>query len=378
MAGIYIHIPLCRSRCVYCDFYSSTFDGNRSELVEAICAELTERRNYLRGATVKTLYFGGGTPSLLRPDELSEIFSAVGANYPCAFEEVTLEANPDDLSDDFLTSLKRFPINRLSIGIQSFHDDDLTLLNRRHTAEEAKAAVRRCQSHGFTNISIDLIYGLPNQTLSAWEDNLCQAIELDVPHISAYHLTYEEGTKIYRMLQKGEVREVDEELSVEMFHLLRSMLQEAGIQQYEISNFARPGYHARHNSSYWDGTPYLGAGPAAHSFDGKDRRWNISNTRRYIEAIRSGEPYYELEVLDETSSYNDYVITSLRTIAGMDLDVLAERFGEPYYSYCLRQVRPFVGDGVAVVEENHVRLTEKGLFLSDAVMEELMMVENPE
>lgn len=378
MAGIYIHIPLCRSRCVYCDFYSSTFDGNRSELVEAICAELTERRNYLRGATVKTLYFGGGTPSLLRPDELSEIFSAVEANYPCAFEEVTLEANPDDLSDDFLTSLKRFPINRLSIGIQSFHDDDLTLLNRRHTAEEAKAAVRRCQSHGFTNISIDLIYGLPNQTLSAWEDNLRQAIELDVPHISAYHLTYEEGTKIYRMLQKGEVREVDEELSVEMFHLLRSMLQEAGIQQYEISNFARPGYHARHNSSYWDGTPYLGAGPSAHSFDGKDRRWNISNTRRYIEAIRSGEPYYELEVLDETSSYNDYVITSLRTIAGMDLDVLAERFGEPYYSYCLRQVRPFVGDGVAVVEENHVRLTEKGLFLSDAVMEELMMVENPE
>ena len=156
------------------------------------------------------------------------------------------------------------------------------------------------------------------------------------------------------------------------------MLQEAGIQQYEISNFACPGYHARHNSSYWDGTPYLGAGPAAHSFDGKDRRWNISNTRRYIEAIRSGEPYYELEVLDETSSYNDYVITSLRTIAGMDLDVLAERFGEPYYSYCLRQVRPFVGDGVAVVEENHVRLTEKGLFLSDAVMEELMMVDNPE
>ncbi|MBR5696368.1 MAG: radical SAM family heme chaperone HemW [Paludibacteraceae bacterium] len=378
MAGIYIHIPLCRSRCVYCDFYSSTFDGNRSELVEAICAELTERRDYLRGATVKTLYFGGGTPSLLRPDELSKIFSAVEANYPCAFEEVTLEANPDDLSDDFLTSLKRFPINRLSIGIQSFHDDDLTLLNRRHTAEEAKAAVRRCQSHGFPNISIDLIYGLPNQTLSAWEDNLRQAIELDVPHISAYHLTYEEGTKIYRMLQKGEVREVDEELSVEMFHLLRSMLQEAGIQQYEISNFARPGYHARHNSSYWDGTPYLGAGPAAHSFDGKDRRWNISNTRRYIEAIRTGEPYYEMEVLDETSSYNDYVITSLRTIAGMDLDVLAERFGEPYYSYCLRQVRPFVGDGVAVVEENHVRLTEKGLFLSDAVMEELMMVENPE
>ena len=378
MAGIYIHIPLCRSRCVYCDFYSSTFDGNRSELVDAICAELVQRRDYLREATVKTLYFGGGTPSLLRPDELSEIFSAVEANYPCSFEEVTLEANPDDLSDDFLTSLKRFPINRLSIGIQSFHDDDLTLLNRRHTAEEAKAAVRRCQSHGLTNISIDLIYGLPNQTLSAWEDNLRQAIELDVPHISAYHLTYEEGTKIYRMLQKGEVREVDEELSVEMFHLLRSMLQEAGIQQYEISNFARPGYHARHNSSYWDGTPYLGAGPAAHSFDGKDRRWNISNTRRYIEAIRSGEPYYELEVLDETSSYNDYVITSLRTIAGMDLDVLAERFGEPYYSYCLRQVRPFVGDGVAVVEENHVRLTEKGLFLSDAVMEELMMVENPE
>ena len=374
MAGIYIHIPLCRSRCVYCDFYSSTFDGNRSELVDAICTELVQRRDYLRETTVKTLYFGGGTPSLLRPDELSKIFSAVEANYPCAFEEVTLEANPDDLPDDFLTSLKRFPINRLSIGIQSFHDDDLTLLNRRHTAEEAKAAVRRCQSHGFPNISIDLIYGLPNQTLSAWEDNLHQAIELDVPHISAYHLTYEEGTKIYRMLQKGEVREVDEELSVGMFHLLRSKLQEAGIQQYEISNFARPGCHARHNSSYWDGTPYLGAGPAAHSFDGKDRRWNISNTRRYIEAIRSGEAYYELEVLDETSSYNDYVITSLRTIAGMDLKHLSERFGEPYVSYCMRQALPFIDRGVLCRTSDRLFLTEQGLFVSDAVMEEMMMV----
>lgn len=374
MAGIYIHIPLCKNRCVYCDFYSSTYDGNRSELVSSICRELRERKDYLHGETVKTLYFGGGTPSLLRVDELSAIFATVFENYPCDFEEVTLEANPDDLCESFVRSLRALPVNRLSLGIQSFHDGDLRLLNRRHTAEEAKRAVRLCQSAGFSNMSIDLIYGLPNQTLEAWQDNIEQAIALDVPHVSAYHLTYEEGTKIYRMLQKGEVREADEDLSVEMFHTLRRQLNGAGISQYEISNFAKPGMHARHNSSYWDGTPYLGAGPSAHSFDGKDRRWNIADTRRYIAAIPMGEIYYENEILDTASSYNDFVITSLRTIAGMSLEKLRGRFGEPYASYCLEQTKPFVGDGSAVVEEDHIRLTEKGLFLSDEIMEALMWV----
>lgn len=374
MAGIYIHIPLCKNRCVYCDFYSSTYDGNRSELVSSICRELRERRDYLHGETVKTLYFGGGTPSLLHVDELSEIFATVAANYPCDFDEVTLEANPDDLDETFVQSLRSLPVNRLSLGIQSFHDDDLRLLNRRHTAEEAKRAVRLCQSAGFLNMSIDLIYGLPNQTLEAWRDNIEQAIALDVPHISAYHLTYEEGTKIYRMLQRGEVREADEDLSVEMFRTLRRQLNDAGILQYEISNFAKPGMHARHNSSYWDGTPYLGVGPSAHSFDGKDRRWNIADTRRYIAAVQGGKTYYETEILDIASSYNDFVITSLRTIAGMSLKTLSERFGEPYTSYCIEQTKPFVGDGSAVVEEDHIRLTEKGLFLSDEIMEALMWV----
>lgn len=374
MAGIYIHIPLCKNRCVYCDFYSSTYDGNRSRLVDSICRELHERKGYLRGETVRTLYFGGGTPSLLHVDELAKIFSAVAENYPCEFDEVTLEANPDDLGETFVQSLRSLPINRLSLGVQSFHDDDLKLLNRRHTAEEAKQAVRRCRAAGFANLSIDLIYGLPNQTLEAWRDNIEQAIALDVPHISAYHLTYEEGTKIYRMLKKGEVREADEDLSVEMFHALRRRLNEAGILQYEISNFAKPGMHAKHNSSYWNGTPYLGVGPSAHSFDGKDRRWNIADTRRYIAAIQKGEPYSETEILDEASSYNDFVITSLRTVVGMNLEKLSERFGEPYASYCLEHVKPFVDDGSAVIEADHIRLTEKGFFLSDEIMEALIWV----
>lgn len=374
MAGIYIHIPLCKNRCVYCDFYSSTYDGNRAELVQAICRELVERKDYLQGEVVKTLYLGGGTPSLLRIEELSDIFKTVAEHYVCEFEEVTLEANPDDLSEDYLQTLRILPINRLSIGIQSFHDDDLRLLNRRHTAVEAKEAVKRCQQAGFTNMSIDLIYALPNQTLAAWKEIIEEAIALDVPHISAYHLTYEEGTKIYRMLQRGEVKEADEDLSVEMFRTLRHRLNEAGIEQYEISNFAKSGMRAKHNSSYWNGTPYLGVGPSAHSFDGKDRRWNIADTRRYLQYMKAGEPYYEIEKLDVSSSYNDYVITSLRTIDGMDLNRLSERFGEPYYSYCLEQVAPCVKAGEAIVEAGRLALTEKGLFLSDAIMERLMWV----
>lgn len=374
MAGIYIHIPLCKNRCVYCDFYSSTYDGNRTELVRALCQELVERKDYLRGETIRTLYLGGGTPSLLRIEELSQIFETVVNHYACDFEEVTLEANPDDLSEDYLRNLRYLPINRLSLGVQSFHDDDLRLLNRRHTAAEAKEAVRRCQQVGFPNMSIDLIYALPNQTMEAWIDNIEQAISLDVPHISAYHLTYEEGTKIYRMLQRGEVKEADEELSVEMFRTLRHRLNEAGIVQYEISNFAKPAMHAKHNSSYWDGTPYLGVGPSAHSFDGKNRRWNIADTRRYLQLMKAGEPYFEIEELDMASSYNDYVITSLRTIAGMDLKRLAERFGDPYYSYCLKQVEPYVKENQAIIKEDRLSLTEEGLFLSDAIMERLMWV----
>lgn len=375
MAGIYIHIPLCKNRCIYCDFYSSTYDGNREELVRALCDELVSRRDYLHGETIKTLYLGGGTPSLLRIEELKRIFETVAEHYPCDFEEVTLEANPDDLTDDFIQSLRQLPINRLSLGVQSFHDEDLRLLNRRHTAAEAKAAVKRCQAAGFTNLSIDLIYALPNQTMAAWEDNIEQAIALNVPHISAYHLTYEEGTKIYRMLQKGEVTEADEDLSVEMFRALRHRLGEAGIPQYEISNFAKPGLHAKHNSSYWDGTPYLGVGPSAHSFDGFNRRWNIADTRRYLQYMKEGKTYYEIEELDLASSYNDYVITSLRTIAGMDLKRLKERFGEPYASYCMEQIQPCIKDGEAFVHADRLALTEKGLFLSDAIMERLMWVE---
>lgn len=375
MAGIYVHIPICASRCYYCDFYSSTYRGNRESLVRSICEELKQRRDYLKGELVKTIYFGGGTPSQLTIEELRLLIDTILQNFPCEeVEEVTLEANPEDLFRTYLEELKSLGINRLSIGIQSFSDDDLRLINRRHTAKRALQAVEDAQSVGFANISIDLIYGLPHQSMEGWQRNVQQAIALGVPHVSAYSLTFEEHSMLTKMRDKGEIQEADEELSLSMFKYLRKELTSHGIFPYEISNFARVGYESKHNSSYWNYVPYLGVGPSAHSFDGDSRRWNVSNTREYIRLLAERKTYYEEESLDLETRYNEYVMTSLRKAEGVEMTRLISLFGESLADYFRKMARCYLDEGKMIEEKGFFRLSEEGIFISDFIIEDLLRV----
>lgn len=375
MAGLYVHIPFCESRCYYCDFYSSTFKGNREALLSAIQKELMDRKAYLKNEPVRTLYFGGGTPSQLTIEELDKLLQTIFRQYDCQIEELTLEANPEDLSRDYLTALKQLGVNRLSIGIQSFDDADLKRMNRRHTAQTAIDMVQLAQQVGFDNISIDLIYGLPDQTLEGWERNLQQAITLNVQHISAYSLTFEEGSLLTKMKARGEVKEVDEEVSLKMFQTLRKVLSAAGYLPYEISNFSRVGYESKHNSSYWNYVPYLGVGPSAHSFDGTSRRWNVANSRLYIQSLQEGNPYYEMETLDESTRYNEYVMTSLRKSVGIRKEMVRDLFGDSYYAYFRKMTEPFLSDGNLRENQDNIYLSENGIFISDYIIESLLWVE---
>jgi len=374
MAGLYLHIPFCESRCYYCDFYSSTFKGNRDLLLSSIQKELRERRQYIK-EPVRTIYFGGGTPSQLTTEEISSLLQTIFDNYDCRVEELTLEANPEDLAADYLQALKSLGVNRLSIGVQSFDDEDLKRINRRHTAQKAIEAVQLAQQIGFDNISIDLIYGLPQQTLMGWKKNIQQAIDLNVQHISAYSLTFEEGTMLTKMRDRGEIMEADEELSFEMFKLLRQTLSENGYVPYEISNFALPGYESKHNSSYWNYVPYLGVGPSAHSFDGKSRRWNIANSRLYISKMADGDTYYNMEMLDNFTRYNEYVMTGLRKKEGVDIAVLETLFGKDLRDYFLRMIDAYIKEEKVIKEGQHYYFSEDGIFISDYIIEELFWME---
>ncbi len=375
MSALYIHIPLCASRCYYCDFYSSTYKGNRGELIDALCKELTLRKDYLKGEPIRTIYFGGGTPSQLSIHELETVLNNIYKIFNCVTEEITIEANPEDLTVSYLHDLSRLPFNRLSIGIQSFHDEELKNINRRHTSQIAIDAVHNAQEAGFSNISIDLIYGLPNQTMASWTDNIEHAIALYVPHISAYSLTFEEKSILTKKLEKGEIKEIDEELSLNMFKTLRERLTHAGILPYEISNFARPGFESKHNSSYWDGTPYLGIGPSAHSFDGENRQWNIANTRKYIDNITNGTPYFEIEKLTEKDHFNEFILTGLRRSKGISLNKMRDRFMEEYTLKFLQAAKTFGVDGHLVQQGDRIFLSEDGIFISDFILSDLMIDE---
>lgn len=375
MAGIYIHIPFCKTRCSYCDFYSTTRNELKEKFVETLCRELEARRDYLSGEAVETIYFGGGTPSQLSEEDFNRIFETIRQCFNTQHcSETTLEANPDDLTDEYVQMLRRQPFNRLSMGIQSFHDETLKLLNRRHDAHTAMKAVERCRKAGFENFSIDLMYGLPGQTIGHWQNDLAQAIALHPAHISAYHLTYEEGTPLHAMLHKKQVCEVDEESSILFFTTLIDSLQKAGYEHYEISNFCLPGKYSRHNTSYWQGIHYLGCGPSAHSFNGNAREWNISSLQRYIEGIERGEKVSETEWLDKPTRYNEYIITSLRTVWGISIERLEKEFGEELYLYCRKMTAPYLENG-KLEEHNGVwRLTRKGIFVSDGIMSDLLWV----
>lgn len=376
MAGIYIHVPYCKTRCIYCDFYTQTNSSTQSDYVKSVCKELELRRDYLSEERIETIYFGGGTPSQLTKADFDSIFDSIYRLYSVDTNaEITIEANPDDLSQDYLSQMASLPINRLSIGIQSFNDDELKFLNRRHSAQKAKDAVRRSQDLGINNISIDLMYGLPNQTIEIWQQNLVEALNLAVPHISSYHLIYEEGTKLFRLLKKGEVRAVSEELSVEFFSEMIKQLKKAGFEHYEISNFAKNGLYSRHNSSYWLGKKYLGLGPAAHSFDGVNRAWNISSIHKYVDGIQKGNPAIEIEDLDIYSTYNDFILTCMRTMWGVSLNRLQERFGDKFLDYCLKNVKKHIQSGAVINDKDTLKLTTQGIFISDGVMSDLMWVE---
>ena len=375
MAGIYIHIPFCKRRCIYCDFFSTTQSEKKPTYVHALCQELDMRKDYLEGEDIETIYLGGGTPSQLTQEELEEIFSTIYHIYKVKDDaEITLEANPDDLTPEYVTMLRQLPINRISMGIQTFQEETLKLLHRRHTAKQAIEAFKRCREAGFQNISIDLMYGLPGETLDTWKQDLQQAIALHPEHISAYHLIYEEDTALWKLREQHQVEEADEDLSLTLFTTLIDELTEAGYQHYEISNFCLPGLHSRHNSSYWTGKKYLGCGPSAHSFNGTSRQWNVASLSAYIDGIQQGNPDYEVEELDLYTRYNDFVLTSIRTCWGMSLSHLRSAYGEELYRYCLRMAKPHLEQGVLEISGDILKLTRKGIFISDGIMSDLMWV----
>ena len=376
MAGIYIHIPFCKRRCIYCDFFSTTQSEKKAEYVHALVRELEIRKDYLDNEEIETIYLGGGTPSQLSQEELEEIFAYIYKVYKVTPDaEITLEANPDDLTPEYVAMLRTLPFNRISMGIQTFQEETLKLLHRRHTAQQAIEAFRRCKEAGFQNISIDLMYGLPGETLDTWEQDLQQAIDLHPEHISAYHLIYEEGTALWNLREQNKVEEAEEELSLTLFKTLIERLTKAGYQHYEISNFCLPGLHSRHNSSYWTGKKYLGCGPSAHSFDGTSRQWNVSSLEQYLKGIHTSQPDFEIEELDLYTRYNDFVITSIRTCWGMPLSQLRTTYGETLYNYCLRMAKPHIQQGVLEIKEDTLKLTSEGIFISDGIMSDLLWIE---
>ncbi len=377
MAGIYIHIPFCKTKCHYCDFYKSTDFASRPDFVRALLMEISARKDELHADPIQSIYFGGGTPSVLKVAEIVQILDQVHQVYEVADDvEITMECNPDDLSEQFLAELSKTVVNRLSIGTQSFHNRDLKSMNRRHNGDQAVNAVKAAQAAGFKNISIDLIYGLPGQTLEEWKENVAKALSLDVQHISAYHLTYHEGTVFYDYLKSGKIKELPDDLSFDQFKLLKSELEAAGFEHYEISNFARDGRYSRHNRAYWQRKAYLGFGPSAHSFDYATRRWNVASLRKYLQAFEQNTDYWENEVLTEQDQYNDYMITSLRTIWGISSEYLKENFDEKYCSHFLNEAQPFIDSKHLSFEEDSFKLSTEGLFISDKIMEHLLYVED--
>ena len=384
MAGIYIHVPFCASRCIYCGFYTATTLSSQDRLVRALCSELDMRRDYLLDKaaptspiTIDTIYLGGGTPSQLSQENLLRLFDAiynkveqVPTFHISPTAEVTMECNPDDLTPQFVQTIARLPVNRVSMGVQTFSDERLNFLRRRHKATDIEPAIQRLRQVGIGNISIDLIFGFPKQTVNEWATDLQKAIELDVEHISAYSLMYEEGTPLFRLLEQQRVSEIADSQSLDMFNLLVDTLTTNHYEHYEISNFAREGFSSRHNASYWQGIPYLGLGPSAHSYDGNSRQWNVSNLHKYMDAIENGTVPMEKETLDEDTKYNDWITTALRTKEGLDLNLLSEAHRE----YLLRAAEPHLREGNLVLTNNNIALSRAGIFISDSVMSDLVKV----
>ncbi|WP_336129430.1 radical SAM family heme chaperone HemW [Mesoflavibacter sp. CH_XMU1422-2] len=374
MSGIYIHIPFCKQACYYCDFHFSTSLKKKDQLISALAKELQLRKDEFKNSTVETIYFGGGTPSLLSVEELQFLIDTVHENYSVATSpEITLEANPDDLSEQKIIELSQSPINRLSIGIQSFYEKDLKLMNRAHNAAEAKKCLEIATQY-FDNISLDLIYGIPNSTSQEWLNNIETALSFDVPHISSYALTVEPKTALANFIDKGIIDDVDDEVAHQQFHQLIEKLEDAGFEHYELSNFAKPGYYSKNNSAYWLGKPYIGIGPSAHSFNGDQRAWNVKNNSIYIKKIEANKLPLEIETLSQNDKYNEFVMTGLRTIWGVSLSKIEDKFGLHYKNFLIKEAQFYINEQLLYIEKDSLKATKKGKFLTDGIASELFML----
>ncbi len=374
MSGIYIHIPFCKQACHYCDFHFSTTMEKKEAMVNALVQELKLRKDDFRDEKVETIYFGGGTPSVLELAEINQILRAVYLNYDVIKNpEITLEANPDDLSKDKIVELAESPINRLSIGIQSFFEEDLKLMNRAHNVVEAENCLQIASKY-FDNISIDLIYGMPNMSVARWKKNIEKALRFNVPHISSYALTVEPKTALAKFVEQGLIIPATDEETQEHFIALYKILLEAGFDCYEISNFGKPGYFSKNNSAYWQQKKYMGIGPSAHSFDGQRRGWNINNNPKYVKAIENGELPMETEVLTTRDKYNEYIMTGLRTVWGVSLNRIQNEFGGKYKEYLILQSEKFRNQGLLNLDSDILSTTTKGKFLADGIAADLFMV----
>ncbi|MGC1204806.1 MAG: radical SAM family heme chaperone HemW [Flavobacteriaceae bacterium] len=372
--AIYIHIPFCKQACHYCDFHFSTSLKKKDELVQALIREIELRRTELQGQTVETIYFGGGTPSLLTNKELELIINSVYKHYKVTENpEVTLEANPDDLTFERINELTNTRINRLSIGIQSFFERDLKLMNRAHNVEEARKCLEEATKH-FDNISVDLIYGIPDLSNKAWIENIEIALSYNIPHISSYALTVEPKTALETFIKKGIIKNVDDDLAQEQFHILIDKLESAGFEHYELSNFGKRDYFSKNNSAYWQGKSYLGIGPSAHSFNGKQRGWNVRNNSKYIKSIQQNILPIEFETLSVTDKYNEYVMTGLRTIWGVSLTKVESDFGKNYKKYLLQQSEKHINQQLLYIDGDKLLTTKKGKFLSDGIASNLFKI----
>jgi len=373
MAGVYIHIPFCKSFCSYCDFYSITDNSQKDALVQALIREASLRSRYLEGEEVDTVYFGGGTPSLLSASQTESIINAIKENFGLTADaEITVEANPDDVYEGYFTSLKEIGVNRVSLGVQSWDEKRLKYLGRRHTALQSEVALEQIFREGIKNVSADLIYGVPGMTAADLGADLEKTFSFPVTHLSAYHLTIEEGTRLGKMKKEGRLTETDEDTSTSMFTLLGNVCRAHGFIHYEISNFALEGYISRHNSSYWKQVPYLGLGPSAHSFDRRSRQWNVSDVKKYIRSVNNGEVPFVREELDRLTIFNEYVMTSLRTMWGIDLTHVEEFYDKELHDYLVNLSGKYIRYGLMKREKNTLALTDQGKMISDNIIAELL------
>jgi oxygen-independent coproporphyrinogen-3 oxidase len=374
MAGIYVHIPFCKKLCFYCDFYHVISVNDNSAFIDALLKEASLRKDYLESETVSTIYFGGGTPSVFSVKDLGTILNHINKLFRVEQDcEISIELNPDDVLPAYLDGLKDLNINRISMGIQSWRDSDLKMLNRRHDSAQAIKALKDTLDAGFENITIDLIYGIPGMSLKEWESNLDFSLSFDIKHLSAYHLSFEPGTVFGKMLEKGTISEIDENESVAQFNILIEKAESAGFIQYEISNFGKPGYFSIHNSNYWKQVSYLGLGPSAHSFNGYSRQWNIRDLKGYIKLINAGKSFYESEELNSKTRFNEYIMTSLRTMWGIDLEYVEEMFEKEGYDYIINLAGKFKNYGLMKQEKKSLILTNQGKLISDNIISEFMI-----